>query len=411
MELTPSQAIIAKDTHRFRVLVCGRKFGKTELAIEEILGVALSKQNKEIAYLATNYGEARDIAWTRMLKKYEPIIRGKPNETRLEMSLASQDSGTSRLQLRGWESVETMRGREFDFLVLDETQNYKNFWMYWQEVLRPTLTPRRGSVLFLGTPKGFTHLYDLYNLEQTDNDFRSFHFTSYDNPFIPVEEIEAAKKQMTEDRFAQEYLADFRKTEGLVFKEFNREIHLFGDEEEKTIYQYEKIAGVDFGYTNPAAIPFIVVDAKRHYWITNEYYQSRKTEAEIADYVALQSFQRVYPDPEAPSAIEELKRRGVNTREVIKGKDSIISGIQEIRELFKSNRIHIHKRCLNLIYELEVYSYPDKKDARNESELPIDENNHLIDALRYALATQEKIDDRTPSVSSYTPSLREFRRY
>lgn len=374
-----STPLIRKDDY-YRVNYSGKVY-----CVEVSSGIVMVRRKGKHYWSGNTYQQARDIAWELLKKELNPIILNI-NESRLELKVRTIKNEESLIVLRGWESIETLRGQAFDFIVIDEVAMMRNFWINWQEVIRPTLTDTKGEVMFISTPKGFNHFYDLYNLENTDKDFKSFHFTSYDNPYIPKEELETAKQQMTNDRFAQEYMADFRKTEGLVFKEFNREKHLFENEK---ILEYEKIAGIDFGYSNPAAIPFITIDVNKHYWITDEYYQIHKTEAEIADYAAIQKFQRVYPDPESPSAIEELRRRGVNIREVIKGKDSIISGIQQIRELFKNNRIHIHKKCLNLIYELETYSYPDKKDMHNESELPIDENNHLIDALRYALATQE----------------------
>src|SRR3990167_7035651 len=113
------------------------------------------------------------------------------------------------------------RGKKNDFIIPDEVASYRNFWTGWKEVLRPTLTDTQGEGLFLSTPKGYNHFYDLCNLELIDTDYKSFHYTTYDNPHIPVDEIEKAKKELTEDRFAQEYLADFRKTQGLVYKEFD----------------------------------------------------------------------------------------------------------------------------------------------------------------------------------------------
>jgi PBSX family phage terminase large subunit len=241
--------------------------------------------------------------------------------------------------------------------------------------------------LFISTPKGFNHFYDLYNLEHKDPDFKSFHFTSFDNPHLPVDEINKAKLELTEDRFAQEYLADFRKTEGLVYKEFDREKHLFDDN--TRIAVKDTIAGVDFGFTNPAAVLTIKIDLEDNYWLTNEYYQSGKTDAEIADYVSACKFNRVYPDPESPSAITELRRRGVNVRDVVKNADSIKNGITKIRELLKAGKLHVHKKCENTIFEFETYSYPDSKDGANDKEIPIKDNDHAMDALRYALYMQE----------------------
>lgn len=383
MQLTPAQKQIAIDRHRFRVVNCGRRFGKTTLAILEMVAKAISKPNLKIAYVAPTYQQARDIAWQELKKITEPIINNV-NESRLEIELITTQGKTSTIVLRGWESIETLRGQKFDFIVIDEIASMRNWWVNWQEVIRPTLTDTKGHGLFISTPKGFNHWYDIFNLESKDEDYKSFHFTSYDNPFLPKEELDKARKELTEDRFAQEYLADFRKTEGLVYKEFSRTKHLFSDED-LTMHFSETIAGIDFGFTNPTAVLTIKRDYDNNFWVTDEWYKRNKTDQEVAEYVASCGFNKVFPDPESPSAIKELANRGVNVREVIKNKDSIKNGIDKVRELFKNNKLKINKRCQNLILELETYSYPEKKSDQNENENPIKENDHALDALRYAL--------------------------
>jgi len=382
MILTPAQDKIASSGARFRVVNCGRRFGKTTEAAEEIKGKAIFT-SKRICYIAPTYQQARDIAWEVFKNQLRPAITNV-NEARLEIKTKTKSGRESLIILRGWESVETIRGQQFDFLVLDEVASMRNFWLNWQEVLRPTLTDTKGEALFISTPKGFNHFYDLFNLEAKDKDYKSFHFTTYDNPFIPVEEIEKAKQELTEDRFAQEYLADFRKTEGLVYKEFNREKHLF-DEEVRNVS--ERIGGVDFGFTNPAAVIDIKKDADNTYWVQSEWYKTKRTDVQIAEYVASCNFNSVYPDPESPSAIQALNDKGIHVLEVIKNKDSIKNGINIVRDLFKQNKLKIHKSCVNLIAELETYSYPDKRPDHNEEENPIKEHDHALDALRYALMT------------------------
>ena len=282
-----------------------------------------------------------------------------------------------------------------EFIVLDEVAQYRNFWEGWHEVLRPTLTDLRGETLFISTPKGFNHFYNLYNLQDKDSDYKSFHFTSYDNPFLPVDEIEKAKKELTEDRFAQEYLADFRKTEGLVYKEFDREKHLFEEPgfEGESLVVVKTLGGVDFGFTNPAAVLTIKKDRDANYWVTDEWYKTQKTDAQIADYVSSLKWNECYPDPENAGGIRELENRKVNVRDVIKGKGSIKNGINIVRELFKAGRLFISRDCVNLIWELETYSYPDRKSNHNEEENPIKENDHAVDALRYALS-MENIENK-----------------
>lgn len=395
MLLTPPQSQIAKDTHRFRVLCCGRRFGKTVLAIEEMVAVAIAKQDRRVAYFAPTRDDAREITWSMLIKKCENIITYK-NESLLQIKIMTQDGGESMIALYGWESVQERgkgRGLANDFIVCDEVSSYRNFWIGWNEVLSPTLIDRRGSAMFISTPKGFNHFYDLYGMEAKDPNYKSFHYTTYDNPFIPKEEIEREKLSKPEDTFAQEYMADFRKQQGLVYKEFNRERHLF-DNHPSIISEY--IAGIDFGFTNPTAVIHIKRDRDDNYFVTEEWYKTGRTEEQIAEYVKSCNFNQVYPDPESPSAIEVLNSKGISVVEVIKNKDSIKNGIDRVRQLLKQGKLRIHKSCVNLINEFETYAYPEKRPDHNEDENPIKEHDHALDALRYALNTNKKDSFETP---------------
>lgn len=387
MNLHSAQAQILSDKHRFRVVNCGRRFGKTTLAVEEIKCVALYK-NARIAYIAPTFQQARDIAWQMLVRELKPILTKTPNETRLELEVKNRNGGTSHISLRGWEAIETLRGQFFDFIVIDEVASMRNFNVYWHEVVRPTLTDTKGQVMFISTPKGFNHFYDLFNTQ--DEDYKSFHFTSYDNPFIPKEEIDKAGKEIPEDRFAQEYLADFRKTEGLVYKEFDRKRHVTTDVPQTVS---DTILGIDFGYTNPSAIIPVKIDGDNHYWILEEWYKTHQTTEQIAEQAKLYKPTKVYADPAEPDRIQILSRSGLNTREVSK---DIVAGVDRLRELFKQGRIHISPACTNLIHELETYRYPDKKPDSNESEKPVKENDHALDALRYAIYMTAPISEPTP---------------
>ena len=389
MKLHAKQAEIAESNKRFRVVCSGRRFGKTVLAVEEIKGRALYTESR-VCYIAPNYQQARDIAW-EMLKKEMTPIAANINESRLELTVHNKIGSKSMIFLRGWESIETLRGQYFDFLVIDEIAMMRNFWIGWEEVLRPTLTDKRGSVLFISTPKGFNHFYDLYNLEGEDENFQSFHFTSYDNPYIPADEIDIAKKQMTIDRFAQEYMADFKKAEGLVYKEFNREYHAYSELEDGS---YTRMLGIDFGYTNPTAVIEILKDGDNHYWIESEWYKKEQTNEQIAEVAKSFKPQMVYADPAAPDKIAELRRHSVNMREVKKGKGSVVAGIDRVRELLKQGRLHINKRCKNVLYEFETYHYPENDPNKNDKEEPVKENDHAMDAIRYVIMTNDKIADR-----------------
>jgi len=341
MQLTPWQIQVAKCQKRFRTICAGRRAGKTVLSVEEMVSCAAMKDGAKVAYIAPTYQQARDIAWDLLVKRVAPIAT-KINESRLEITLPNRHKTESKLYLRGWESVETLRGQAFDLLIPDEVAMMRNFWAGWNEVLRPTLTDRRGMAMFISTPKGFNHFYDLCNA--TGDEWGHFQFTTYDNPHIPKSEIEDAKRQLPGDTFDQEYMADFRRQEGLVYREFIR-------------------------------------DVNDVWWVVDEWYKTGKVDEEIADYVWSCKFNRVYCDPEAPSTIESISRKGVQVSEVVKNRDSIINGIDQVRVLFKQGKLKIHRRCKNLISELESYRYPDKKDDKNPSELPVKESDHACFTL------------------------------
>jgi hypothetical protein len=387
--LTKKQEEVIRNKSRFKVLNWGRRSGKTTVFAYEALGTALTVENAHITYYAQTFGDARDIAWNIFLEVFGEAVESK-NETLLEIKVSNLKGGTSLVSLKGWESVYQSgkgRGTENDLILADEVAFCRQFLEYYDKVLAPTLLTTKGRAVFGSTPNGFNHFHTMVQKAQSLDGWWYSHATSYDNHFNEEAELERIKKEIPEDRFAQEYLADFRKMEGLVYKEFKRHIHIYKDEQPRSIIN--NIAGVDFGFTNPTAVISIHKDFDGSYWVYKEYYKTGRTDTQIAEYVSMLGFNDVYPDPESPSAIEEMRKLGVNVREVVKNKDSVKNGINKVRALLLRNKLHIHESCTNLIAELESYRYPDKIDNKNEPESPIKENDHALDALRYALMMDE----------------------
>ncbi len=380
MQLHDSQKTVALDPHRFRILCCGRRWGKTTLAIDQIKGQA-SISGSRIVYIAPTIQQARDIAWVQLKNDCKDAAEKIWESPNMQIQLVNG----SLIQLKGWEAIENLRGQAFDLIVLDEVAMYRNFWIMWQEVIRPTLTDRKGESLFISTPRGFNHFYDLFNLQDKDGDYKSFHFSSYDNPFLPHEEIDKAKQELTEDRFAQEYIADFRKTQGLVYKEFDRTRHTF-TELPDNIQVVEVLSGIDWGWTNPAASHKILKDSQRNYWVVEEFYKVQQTTSQIIENVQSWRPNKVYPDPAEPDRNEEARRAGLNVRDVIKDVEARIVCFQEV---LKQGRFHISVNCPMAIWEFETYSYPDRKPDHNESEAPIKENDHAMDELGMVIYMQE----------------------
>lgn len=384
MKLTDKQLQALKSQARYKVWNFGRRSGKTTALAHEALKTGHAIPNSKITYYAQTFGDARDIAWNIFLDVFGNLVI-KKNETLLEITISTHDGKTSKVTLKGWESVVTSekgRGTENDLLLLDEVAFLRGFKHYWEYVLEPTLLTTKGRVVFSSTPNGFNDFYDLATHAQANNEWDYVHATSYDNPHNDKKWLDDHKKSLPEDTFAQEYLADFRKQQGLVFKEFARNIHVYKEKIAETV---SRMAGIDPGFVNPAGVLTIERDKRGVYYASEEFYETGKTDAKLAEYVAAQGFEKVYPDPENAGFIQELRERRVNVYEVNKGKGSIVKGIDRVRELFLQGRLKIHAQCINLIWEIETYHYPDKAIKGDEEELPVHENCHLIDALRYVL--------------------------
>ena len=394
MQLTQKQAEVIQNKSRFKVLNWGRRSGKTTLLAYEALGTALTINNAKITYYAQTRDDARDISWDIFKEVFGDAVL-KTNETLLELTIANLKGGTSRVSLKGWEAVVTGnkgRGTENNLILCDEVAYCRGFLPFYEKVLEPTLLTTGGRTVFSSTPNGFNDFYELSNKAQRSPDWMYSHATSYDNPHNPATELDKLRTEKTPDRFAQEYMADFRKQEGLVYKEFSRVTHVF--KELPNVEFVSTFGGHDFGTTNPCASITIKKDRDARYWITDEWYKTGMTDAQQADYVQALKWDKCYPDPESASGILEMKRRGINVREVVKNKDSVKNGINTIRELLMSNRLKIHESCTNLIWEFETYSYPEKRPNRNEDENPIKENDHALDSIRYALSMDNVLTTR-----------------
>jgi hypothetical protein len=310
----PSQAIVASDTHDYRVVNCGRQWGKTTLAVYEMVACAYAKSGTEIAYFATTFDQARNIAW-RILKDASRSVWSKePNESRLELFIKTKDGGESRIALRGFENVETARGQQFDLLVIDEVAQMRNWNYAWQAILEPTLAFRKGKALFISTPTGFNHFKDMYDLGQGNSSvWKSWRFKSEDNPFLPKERIERAREQNTPDYFAQEYEADFTRATGLAFKMWDRSIHLIEPFDVPTTWPRGR--GFDYGSNDPTASVRIAVDNEDTYFIERCYKDKLQTIKDHAQAVLSQdyglSFIPIWGDPSGDQWEKEFKQQNL----------------------------------------------------------------------------------------------------
>jgi predicted phage terminase large subunit-like protein len=207
------QQVFGDDT-RFKVVAAGRRCGKSRLAAWSMIIRALQNPKCTIFYVAPTQGQARDIMWSVIEDLAHPVIANK-HVNNMQFKLVNG----STISLKGADRPDTMRGVSLEYLVMDEYADMKP--QVWEEVLRPALADRQGDALFIGTPKGRNHFYDLYVYADKgeDTSYKSWHFTSYDNETLKPEEIDLAKQSMSSYAFRQEFMASFEALGSEIFKE------------------------------------------------------------------------------------------------------------------------------------------------------------------------------------------------
>ena len=191
-----NQTKILESTARFRVVMCGRRFGKSELSQVEIISNAL--QGMKVAYITPTYKLAKTF--------FEKLIQCVPFENnKSDLTIHFPNEGT--VEFFTGERLDNLRGRKFHLVVIDEASFISDLQDGWLNSIRPTLTDYQGRALFLSTPRGKNYFYSLY-MKGGQRDWESFKFTTYDNPYILTSEINDAKAQLPNSVFEQEYMAN-----------------------------------------------------------------------------------------------------------------------------------------------------------------------------------------------------------
>ena len=214
IKLLPWQQQVWNDQSRFKVVAAGRRTGKSRLAAWMLIVEALQADRGNVWYVAPTQGQARDIMWLTLLELGNPVIESS-HVNNMQIKLVNG----AVISLKGADRPETMRGVSLKFVVLDEYADMKP--SVFEQILRPALADLKGKSLFIGTPMGRNHFYELYNYgdKNDDKEYKSWHFTSFDNPLLDPKEIEAAKKSMSSFAFRTEFMASFEAASGGIFKE------------------------------------------------------------------------------------------------------------------------------------------------------------------------------------------------
>jgi hypothetical protein len=383
MILTKPQTAIFRSSERFRVCVAGRRFGKTFLSTAEILNAALSGKDKNVWYVAPTYKAAKEIAWEMLIRAIPPDYVEKTNESSLTLRLLNG----SIISLKGAEKPDNLRGRALDFCVLDEFADMRK--EAWFEVIRPSLSDRQGSALFIGTPKGRNHFYELWGKGIDDDTWASFQFTTLEGGHVSAEEIEAARNDLDERTFDQEYKAQFVNYSGVIYYAFERALSVKAyDHSSEPLH-----IGMDFNLDPMSAV--VMVRRGDTLYAIDEIVMFGSNTDEMAAEIT-QRYKScsvtIYPDPACRQRktsaggrtdLSILQNAGFNVK-VRSAHTAIRDRINAVNSRLKSqdgNRhLFISPKCKKVIESLERHVY---KEGTSQPEK--DGFDHMNDALGYAV--------------------------
>ena len=386
MPLSKAQKEVFTSEARFRVLITGRRFGKTFLALNELAKFSRYPKKKGW-YKAPTFRMCKDIMLDPLVEKMtKHKWISKVNYSDLTITLKNK----SLIQLRSSDNFNSLRGVGLDFICIDEFSDVDE--RAWFEVLRPTLSDksREGSALFLGTPRGFGNWsYNLYTRQDNDKNWQSFQYTTLDGGQVSQSEIDQAKNDLDDRTFRQEYMASFEKYSGQIYYNFDRE--------QNVIEQYAPTTnsihiGIDFNIDPVSAVISEVKQDDLYVYDEIVIYSSNTDELveEINNrYSGKHIF--VYPDPASKQRktsaggrtdLSILKNAGYNVRvrnahplirDRINAVNTKLKNAKGVRTLFIANN------CKNVIKSIERQIY------KEGTSLPDKENNydHMNDALGY----------------------------
>ena len=396
-----NQGKIVNSPARYKVVRCGRRFGKTTFAVYTLIEEALLADGGLFFYVAPTYAQAKMIAWNMLAKAVAELPKAlvtKVNEFGLYVELGHK----SRIYLKGADNPDSLRGVGLNGVVMDEYASMRD--NVFEEIIRPALVDKAGWAVFIGTPKGMNHFKRLWDSIETRGDkanWDRFHFTSYDNPLLPVAELDSERVTKTEDLFAQEYMADFRKFTGLVYKDFDEDVHVVDNI--KVDQSWPIYRGADFGFHNPTAWLWLAIDFDDNWHIFDEHYVTGTPSEDIARVVHQKTgAHRVvdtFGDPSAAQLMADYanfsdKKIRIDIRAAKREEGAaaigwVESGINVVSERLKIShrtgkpRLFVDRRCANLIREFQTYAWEETRPNGSDSRMPKKVDDHAMDALRY----------------------------
>lgn len=405
------QAIMNHDA-RFRVAVCGRRWGKSVMAALEAFEHALENPGSTVWWVAPTYEQANSYGFDKIrdLSFSEAVSDRKLSKPR-QMDLVNG----STLSFRSAEREDSLRGGGVDFLVIDEAGSVAD--RAWKEELRPTLADTRGRLLAIGTPKHRNWFHELYRRGQSEEypDVAAWQAPTRQNPHVPDEEVENAKRTEPDRVFRREWRAEFLDESGGVFTDLEDRVlaeYRLDDVDGEGRYA----TGVDFARSSDYTV---IVTLDTDGTLVHFDRVRRVGWPEIQRRV--EETAEEYPGPVALDAtrdnkiVSDLETAGVNVSPVTFGGGTKRELVENLITSTEAEELTLPDMD-PLVHELEVYERETTPAGNTRYSAPSGFHDDCVDALALAADALESAPSKltvrsggTPSIGSMLPNDRDRR--
>lgn len=361
---TEFQAQVHFDEHRFRVAVFHRQAGKSTMAVNEVIRHAKENPGRYWIILPT-YRQAKTVTWPLLLAFTPEDWILKANESSLEVRLKNG----AEIALKGAENKEALLGATLKGVVMDEYGSVQR--NVWSEIIQPMLLRHGGWALFIGTPRGKNHFYEVYQFGLSDthaDQWKSYHLSVWDSGVFPTEEIERIRKTIPQNIFEAEYEAKFLEGSGQVFRRIKE--NATTDEQapqRDRLYQ----VGVDLARLENFTV-ISVIDRHTHEQVYIDRFNQLDWQTQRA---RIEAVARRYNDARividqtgiGDPVVEELQRLNLAVDGFKYSGEKKKLLVENLVKMLEQDRLHIFKSNLPLgdvqMRELEAFMYTKNEDS------------------------------------------------
>lgn len=385
MPLSIPQQLVADDPSRFKVLITGRRFGKTHLGIRELCkSAALTPKSINWA-ICPSYRMAKAIWWTQIKEKLNDL-RWIDSSNEAELTIRLKNG--SQIALKGCDSPDSLRGLGLDFVIFDEFQDTPR--EAFTEVIRPALSDKKGRAMFTGTPKGVgSWSHELFTKALNEQDWAAWQFSTIEGGNVSEEEIQSARRDLDEKTFLAEYCATFNTFSGTVAYNFDYKLNVLPLPEPELGWIH---VGIDFNILPMTAVIAQVKGDEIH--VFDELHMKGSNTEEVCEELKHRypySKMVAYPDP---SSRQKKTSAGgktdfsilMNAGFTVKARafhtpvrDRVNSLNAKLKNAMGHRTLHIDPKCRHTIDSLQRLSYIENTNT-------IDKNSgldHQFDAVSY----------------------------